>query len=73
MLARTTPPEPTKGACKHAPYGKRKPMQKGATRRKPPKPNRGNLAELRDIIHTARDEGQETARPAVMDYLARQP
>ena len=48
-------------------------MQKGATRRKPPKPNRGNLAELRDIIHTARDEGQETARPAVMDYLARQP
>ena len=33
---------------------------------------RTNLAELRDVIYDARDRGEETARPAVMEYLARQ-
>ncbi len=33
---------------------------------------RTNLDALRDVIHAARDRGDESVRPAVMEYLARQ-
>jgi phosphotransferase system enzyme I (PtsP) len=33
---------------------------------------RTNLNELRDVIHAARDRGEMTVRPAVMDYFAAQ-
>ena len=33
---------------------------------------RTHLGELRDVIYAARDRGEETVRPSVMDYLQQQ-
>lgn len=33
---------------------------------------RTNLGDLREVIHAARDRGEESVRPAVMEYLASQ-